>query len=136
MLEGGGAVTVWTSEVDKDVSELSGTLETGGAAGGADGVLTDGGGGVEMGVTLCAGDVVVGGRLSGTDVAVGAVLSGVDVDVAGVDNVVPNEEAIGVGSGVREVEVNGLKVAGDVDTTDEVELASWKFEFTPPGGPW
>ena len=41
MLEGGASVTVCTSEVERDVRELSGTLDTGGPTGVVPEVLAD-----------------------------------------------------------------------------------------------
>lgn len=90
VLKGGASVTVWTSEVERDVRELSGTLDTGGASGVVLGLLTDDRDGDEPADALVVEDIadVAGVELSGGEVAAAVddtVLLGAEADVAGDD---------------------------------------------------
>lgn len=97
MLEGGASVTVCTSDVDRDVKELSGTLETGGPE-------------------LVDADMLVGTgateRDAASDVDTEAGLAGVELGLAGVE-----VGAIGVGVGVSGAGGGGSELdTGDVGT--------------------
>lgn len=122
MLEGGASVTVCTSEVDKDVRELSGTLDTGGPDGLADGTLDGSSEDDGTGATLVGG-MDAGTEIGGTEID--GVLIAVEVDGAGIDvEIGANADVDGTDDGVDSASGTLDGAAGVEGTTDGVEGAS------------
>lgn len=111
VLDGGASVTVWTSEVDRDVKELSGTLEIVGPTGGR--LVVPTGAGTEAEVGAAGAGVEVGSPGAGAEVEIDTPSGGSEVGV------------VGVGNGT-----------GTVSADDEGNAGSTKPGIPSSGWPW